>query len=258
MTDALRRTAPLGSSGGGPPALSSGIRSAVAVRIRLGLAVAGTLRRTERLGLCGSYALRLRSPGRIRIAGGFIMAGSAGPVYPLTIRPVFPCSHRSIGSPAFPRPMGYACGMNLSYTGTDGTSHRIRRASALPKGLGHALIPAAALGRAIGCSPALGCATGGTVGNRMGRTGGIAVGNTVGLRIGTAYGRRYRVIDSTAGVPALASACAIRGAAGISGRTVDDKNPAADSRSRPLAVAGRPAGGPAGPIGAGGAAACTV
>ena len=60
---------------------------------------------------------------------------------------------------------------------------------ALPKGLGYTLIPAAALGSAVGCSPALGCATGGTVGNRMGRAGGIAVGNTVGLGIGTAYGR---------------------------------------------------------------------
>ena len=189
MTDTLRRTAPLGSSGGGPPALSSGIRSAVAVRIRLGLAVAGTLRRTERLGLCGSYALRLRSPGRIRIAGRFIMAGSAGPVYTLAVRPVFPCSHRSISSPAFPCPMRNACGVNLSYTGTNGASHRIRCTGALPKGLGYTLIPAAALGSAVGCSPALGCATGGTVGNRMGRAGGIAVGNTVGLGIGTAYGR---------------------------------------------------------------------
>ena len=48
--------------------------------------------------------------------------------------------------------MRNACGVNLSYTGTDGASHRIRRASALPKGLGYALIPAAALGRAVGCS----------------------------------------------------------------------------------------------------------
>ena len=154
--------------------------------------------------------------------------------------------------------MRNACGVNLSYTGADGASHRIRCTGALTKGLGYALIPAAALGRAVGCSPALGCTTGGTVGNRMGRTGGIAVGNTVGLGIGTPYGRRYGVIDSAAGVPAFASARAIRCAAAISGRTVNDKNTAADSGSRPLTVAGRPAGGPAGPIGAGGAAACAV